>query len=102
MRRREFIALLGGAALAGPLATRAQQPDQMRRIGALQLLADDDPEGAARHAEFENALQALGWTIGRNVRIDYRSTGVDANRIRKDTAELVALGPDVIVSNGSL
>jgi len=100
MRRRDFIALLSGAA-AWPLGARAQQPDQMRRIGVLQLLAGDDPETVARHAAFEDALQALGWTVGRNVRIDYRSTGVDANRIRKDTAELVALGPDVIVANGS-
>jgi putative tryptophan/tyrosine transport system substrate-binding protein len=100
MRRRDFIALLSGAA-AWPLGARAQQPDQMRRIGVLQLLAGDDPETVARHAAFEDALQALGWTVGRNVRIDYRSTGVDANRIRKDIAELVALGPDVIVANGS-
>jgi putative tryptophan/tyrosine transport system substrate-binding protein len=101
MKRREFITLLGGTAV-WPLAAHAQQPDQIRRIGVLQLLTDNDPESVARHAAFEKALQALGWTVGRNVRIDYRSTGVDPNRIRKDAAELVALGPDVILCNGSL
>jgi putative tryptophan/tyrosine transport system substrate-binding protein len=104
MRRREFIRLLGGAAATWPVAARAQQSDQMRRIGVLQLLADDDPETVARRAAFEHALQALGWTVGRNVRIDYRSAGGadDANSIRKDAAELVALGPDVILTAGSL
>jgi len=102
MRRREFIALLGGVAALWPLAARGQQPDQMRRIGVLQVLADDDPETVARHAAFEKALQALGWAVGRNMRIDYRSAEGDANRIRKDAAELVALGPDVILTSGSL
>jgi len=74
----------------------------MRRIGVLQPLADDDPEAVARHAEFEKALQALGWTVGHNVRIDYRWGGSDANRIRKDAGELVALGPDVILTSGSV
>jgi putative ABC transport system substrate-binding protein len=102
MRRREFIALVGGAAVAWPLMARAQQSDRMRRIGVLQILADDDPESVARHAAFEKALQALGWTVGRNVQIDYRLGGVDADRIRKDAAELVALGPDVIFTSGSV
>jgi putative ABC transport system substrate-binding protein len=102
MQRRQFITLLGGAAAAWPLTARAQQPDQMRHIGVLQLLADDDPEALARHAAFEHTLQELGWTVGRNVRIDYRAAGVDANRIRKDAAALVALGPDVILTSGSL
>ena len=68
MQRRQFITLLGGAAAAWPLTARAQQPDQMRHIGVLQLLADDDPEAVARHAAFERTLQELGWTVGRNVR----------------------------------
>src|SRR5262249_44515651 len=101
MRRREFITLLGCGA-AWPFVARAQQSDQMRRIGVLQVLADDDPEAVVRHAAFEKALQALGWTVGRNVRIDYRWGGGDANRIRKAAAELVALGPDVILTSGSV
>jgi putative ABC transport system substrate-binding protein len=100
MKRREFIALLGGGVI-WPLAARAQQSDRMRRIGVLQILAEDDPEPVARHAAFEKALRALGWTVGRNVRIDYRLGGVDADRIRKDAAELLALGPDVILTSGS-
>ena len=102
MRRREFIAALGGAVVAWPLAARAQSADRVRRIGVLQLLADDDPEAVTRQAAFEHALQALGWTVGRNVRIDYRSAEGDANKLRKYAAELVALGPDVILTSGSL
>src|ERR1700694_3592659 len=101
MRRREFIALLGGMAVAWPHAAHAQQSDQMRRIGVLQILADDDPETAARRAAFEHAMQSLGWTVGRNVRIDYRSAKGDASQ-RKYAAELVALGPDVILAGGSI
>src|SRR5262245_42488003 len=71
MKRREFITLLGGAA-AWPLAARAQQPKPMRRIGALMNLAADDPEAPGRVAAFAQGLGELGWTIGRNVRIDYR------------------------------
>ena len=71
MKRREFITLLGGAAAAWPLAARAQQRERMRRIGVLMSLAADDPEGQARVAAFVQGLQQLGWTVGRNVRIDY-------------------------------
>ncbi len=102
MRRREFISLVGGAAAAWPLAARAQQSERMRRIGVLQLLADDDPEVVTRQAAFEHALQALGWTAGRNVRIDYRSAKGDANQLPKYAAELVALAPDVILTGGSI
>jgi len=102
MRRREFMSLLGGIVMAWPLTIRAQPSDQMRRIGVLQILADDDPEMVARHAAFEQALGTLGWSVGRNVRIDYRPAGGDANRVRKYAAELVALGPDVILTSGSL
>ena len=100
MRRREFITLLGGAA-AWPLAARAQQPERVRRIGVLMNLAADDPEGQARIAAFLQELQQLGWTDGRNVRIEYRWAAGDAERIRKYAAELVALAPDVILAPGS-
>jgi putative ABC transport system substrate-binding protein len=101
MRRREFITLVWGAA-AWPVVARAQQSDQMRRIGVLQLLADDDPEAVTRRVAFEHALQALGWTVGRNVRIDYSSAKGDPNELRKYATELVELGPDVILAGGSV
>ena len=101
MRRRDFITLLGGAAAAWPLVARAQQPDRMRRIGVLTGITADDPETKARNAAFEQALQQLGWTQGHNVRIDYRFAGGDAAIVRRTAEELVALGPDVIVSTGS-
>ena len=101
MKRREFITLLGGAAAAWPLAARAQQGERMRRIGVLMSLAADDPEGQARIAAFLQGLQQLGWTDGRNVRIDYRWAAGDADRIRRYAAELVALAPDVILAAGS-
>ena len=72
MKRRDFITLLGGAAAAWPLAARAQRPEKMRRIGVLLSFAVDDPEALARVATFLQALQQLGWTVGRNVQIDYR------------------------------
>ena len=97
--RREFITLLGGAA-AWPLAARAQQPERMRRIGVLLSLAADDPEAPARLVAFLQGLQQLGWTDGRNVRIDTRWAAGDADRIRRYAAELVALAPDVILAHG--
>ena len=100
MKRREFITLLGGAAAAWPLAARAQQPERMRRIGVLMSTAADDPEGQARLAAFVQGLQELGWSDGRNVRIDTRWGGGDADRIRRYAAELVALAPDVILASG--
>jgi putative ABC transport system substrate-binding protein len=100
MWRREFISLLGGAAAAWPLAARAQQTGPVRRIGVLMSLAADDPEMKARLAAFLQGLQELGWTDGRNVRIDTRSTAGDAERIRRYAAELVALAPDVILAAG--
>ena len=98
MQRREFITLLGGAAVAWPRAARAQQADRMRRVGVLWSLAADDPEGKARLAAFLQGLQELGWTDGRNVRIDYRWAVTDADRSRTFAAELVALAPDVILA----
>jgi putative tryptophan/tyrosine transport system substrate-binding protein len=100
MQRREFITLLSGAA-AWPLAARAQQPERMRLIGVLTGLAADDPDAQARYAAFVKGLQQLGWTDGRNVRIDTRWGGGDADNIRKHAAELAALLPDVILGSGS-
>jgi putative ABC transport system substrate-binding protein len=100
VRRREFITLLGGGA-AWPLAARAQQPERVRRIGVLIPYAADDPEGQARIAAFLQGLQQLGWTEGRNVRIDYRRSAGDADRARRYAAELVALAPDVILASGT-
>jgi hypothetical protein len=105
MKRREFIMLIGGAAAAPsllrPPAARAQQPEGMRLIGVLTNLADNDPEGQARHAAFLQGLRELGWRQGRNLRIEYRGTAGDAGRGQKYAAELVALAPDVIVTTGS-
>jgi ABC transporter substrate binding protein len=100
MRRREFINLLGGAAAAWPLAARAQQSERMRRIGILVGLPANDPQGQATLATILQALQQLGWIDGRNVRIDYRWSGGNANDGRKYAAELVALAPDVMVATG--
>jgi putative ABC transport system substrate-binding protein len=99
MRRREFIMLLGGAA-AWPLAAHAQQPERMRRIGALMNLTADDPEASARVTALAQGLQQLGWTVGRNLQIDYRWGAGDADRSRRYAAELVALVPDVILAGG--
>jgi putative ABC transport system substrate-binding protein len=99
MRRREFITLLGGAA-AWPLAARAQQPGEMRRIGVLMNLSENDPEAQRLVATFQEGLAQLGWTDGRNLRIDYRWSAGDIERIRRSAAELVALAPDVILAYG--
>jgi putative ABC transport system substrate-binding protein len=99
MRRREFILTLGGAA-AWPLAARAQQPERVRRIGVLTPFAADDPEAKARVEAFIHALQQLGWSAGRNLQIDVRWGAGDAERMRRNAAELVALAPDVILAAG--
>jgi putative tryptophan/tyrosine transport system substrate-binding protein len=96
LKRREFITLLGGAAVAWPLAARAEQAERMRRIGLLMGVADDR-EGQARVTALKQGLQELGWTDGRNIQIEVRFGGADAGRIRAYAAELVALAPDVIV-----
>ncbi|MGB8895475.1 MAG: ABC transporter substrate-binding protein, partial [Pseudolabrys sp.] len=104
MQRRDFITLLGGAAVslaALPIPTRAQQPERMRRIGVLTSLSAGDPEDQARNAAFLQGLQLLGWTVGRNVQIDYRWGAGDRDRNRKYVAELVALAPDVILATGN-
>jgi putative ABC transport system substrate-binding protein len=100
MRRREFIALVSGVAATAPFAARAQQPDRMRRIGAFAGI-EDDAEGQARFAAFLQGLRQLGWTDGRNVRIDYRWGGGNADNIRKYAAELASLAPDVILAAGA-
>jgi hypothetical protein len=96
MRRREVITLLGGAATAWPLAARAQQVEQTRRIGVLMSTAADDPEGRARIAAFLGGLQQSGWTDGHNAQIEVRWPRGDTEA-RQYAAELVALAPDVIV-----
>jgi putative tryptophan/tyrosine transport system substrate-binding protein len=101
LTRRKVISLLGGAAAAWPLAARAQQSGRLRLIGVLSVFSKDDPEGTARDAAFQQTLADLGWTVGRNVRIDYRWTEGDTDRLRKYAAELVALAPDVILTQGS-
>src|SRR5258705_8238857 len=95
MRRRQFIALLGGAAASLPLAACEQQ-ERMRRVGVLVYLADDDREGQARLAAFTQALSQLGWSEGRNLRIQTR--WANADDVRRHAAELVALAPDVILA----
>jgi putative ABC transport system substrate-binding protein len=97
MRRRDFIALTGGAAALAPLAALAQQADRMRRIGVLFGSAADDPESQARIAAFAQGLAQLGWADGRNVRIDTRWATTNPDDIRRHAAELVALAPDVIL-----
>jgi putative ABC transport system substrate-binding protein len=101
MRRRDFITLVGGAA-AWPLAAHAQQPSLVRRIGMLVGGGgEDDPDMQARHGAFLQALAQLGWTDGRNVRIDTRWPAANADNLRKHAAELAALAPDVIVAGGT-
>jgi putative ABC transport system substrate-binding protein len=99
--RRKFVAALGGAA-AWPLAVRAQQGERVRRIGVLMALDENDPEGKLRYSAFTQALADLGWTDGRNVRMDLRWAGGDANRSRALAHELVGLQPDVIMTGGTV
>jgi putative tryptophan/tyrosine transport system substrate-binding protein len=102
MRRRDFISLLASAATAWPLAVGAQQAERMRRIGVLVSRAATDPEGQARLAAFQKGLQQMGWSEGRDIRIDVRWSPDDVERTRQYAAELVALSPDVILASGSL
>ena len=100
IRRREFIAGLGGAA-AWPLAARAQQGERVRRIGVIMPDDENDPESKRRVSAFTQALAGFGWTDGRNVRIDLRAGNEDPNRIRALAQELVGLQPDIIVTDGT-
>src|SRR5260370_744952 len=98
MRRRDMLTLAGVAAIAGLLAAPAQQADPIRRIGVLMSLVADDPQGHAKVSTFRQALHDRGWTEGSNLRMDVRWGGGDAERNRRFAAELVALGPDIILA----
>src|SRR5262245_8706524 len=100
MKRRAFITLLGSAAAAWPLAARAQQRERVRRIGVLVSASADDPDALAWISAFAPGLQERGWSVGSNVRIDYRWGAGDLDRFRRYAAELVALSPDVILAGG--
>jgi putative ABC transport system substrate-binding protein len=101
MQRREFITLLGGVAVAWPTAVQAQQPERVRRIGIILATTADDAEFQAWVGAFLQALALLGWTIGRNVRIDTRWATANPREIRRHAAELAALAPDVILAHGA-
>jgi putative ABC transport system substrate-binding protein len=100
MKRREFITLLGGAA-AWPRTAWTQQAQRMRRIGVFMNYAEDAPQSQARLASFLEKMQDLGWTPSRNVQIEYRWGVADADRNRRNAAELVALAPDVILASAT-
>src|SRR5262249_14165406 len=102
MKRRDFITLLGGAAVAWPRVARAQQGERVRRIGVLLNTGEDDTQRQARLAAFVHRLMELGWTDGRNVRIDTRWAAGDVDRLRRYTTELVALAPDVVFTETSI
>jgi putative ABC transport system substrate-binding protein len=100
IRRRKFLATLGGAT-AWPIAARAQQLERMRRIGVLMALAEDDPDSRPRVEAFQQGLEKLGWTLGRNLRIDYHWARGDLEGTRAAVAELMRLPPDVILAEGT-
>jgi putative ABC transport system substrate-binding protein len=101
LKRRDFITLLGGTAVAWPFAVRAQQPDRPRRVGVLTPVGENDQEGRSRVAAFRAGLRDLGWTEGGNLHVDYRWAAGDAGRIRAYATELVRLKPDVILANST-
>src|SRR5256885_15173673 len=101
IERRKFLATLGGAAVAWPLGARAQQPDRMRRIGVLMAVPENDHEYQAFLAAFREGLQKLGWTEGRNIRIDTRWAALDAEAMQRFAKELVAQQPDLILSQNT-
>src|SRR5262249_25398407 len=100
MRRRDFIKVIGGGAVAWPLAARAQQRDRLRRVAVLEAIAKDTPSAQARYTAFLQAFEKLGWTDGRNVQIEARWSGGNNVELRKYAEELVALAPDVILAGG--
>jgi len=101
MRRREFLKIVGGAAAAWPFGARAQQSAGAKRLGVLMSVRENDPEGKAQLSGFTEALAALGWTIDRNLWMEIRWGGGDASRTRTFAKELVALQPDVILTQGT-
>src|SRR4029077_3278075 len=101
MKRREFITLLGGAATAWPLAVRAQQPDQMRRIGVLSIRAVSDVDWRANIKVFQHRLQQLGWTDGRNIQINYRGAAGNVERLNTLAKELAGMAPDLLVATNT-
>ena len=101
MRRREFLKLVGGSAVAWPLVARAQQPERIRRIGVLMGYAESDRQGQANVAAFRMGLQKLGWTEGRNVAIEYRWAAAEADLVQRFAKELVALQPDLILTQNT-
>jgi putative ABC transport system substrate-binding protein len=98
MRRRDFIALIGGAAAAWPFGVRAEQSDQVRRIGVLNALAEADPQAQAWEGAFRSRLTELGWIDGRNVHVDYRWGAASVDRLQSLAEELVRLKPDVLIA----
>ena len=102
MKRGDFITLLGGAAMAWPVAARAQQPDRVRRIAFLHGLAESDPEAQARIGAFREGLAALGWIEGRNISVDHRFAAGDPTRAQAIVAEVVGLVPDLIVGSSTV
>ena len=102
MRRRDVIALVAGAVALRPFAPRAQESNRVRRIGVLAGGDEDNPEQRARHAAFREVLEQSGWTVGGNLRVDYRWGAADAERVRRYAAELAALAPDVILTTGGV
>jgi putative ABC transport system substrate-binding protein len=101
MRRREFITLLGSAAVAWPLKARAQQPDRMRRVSVLMAYVESDINAQQWTKAFGEALQELGWNNGRNIQLDYRWAGPNPDRLRSDAEELVRLSPDVLLAGAT-
>jgi len=102
MHRRQFIAVLGGTAVAGPLAARAQQPERPRRIGVLMLYPENDPQGQLRATAFKRELEKAGWTVGGNLQINYHWGTGDADWVRSATAQVLREAPDVMVANGDV
>ena len=101
MRRRDFIAILGGAAAGWPLGARAQQSNRPRLVGALFAMAPRDPEAEMRVKAFETGLRELGWVEGRNMRLEYRWAPRDPGLLLSQATELIGLGPDVILATGT-
>ena len=103
MRRREFIRFFSSTVVAWPLAVRAEQPDRLRRIGVLMSVPESDPEAQAWLGAFSEGLQHLGWTAGHNIRLDYRwAAPVDAESRQRVSKELVALQPDLVLTQNTV